>query len=201
MRLDEKILTAIFGEPSIKEKMRLNNALEQLYGDRDYTVELAVGHYDLDMVRKSTSRFEKLVELVTLVRAGAEPLFFAIDQSKLVKYWYVNDLSGNMAYCIRVDDEAEWKRVTEFMARKYKIDSDWGTFRSGISKFEGPDIYLFDTVKEEYTIDNPDSNYHGCKSHHTFLYVQKYSDLRKKALLCLNKIIRGEADPNTDVIE
>lgn len=193
----EELLDSIFGKCDTEKKLQVNKMLKGLYTNTEY-VNIALLRYGLSIPADS---YERLIILVTKVRVGFDPVYFDIDGSKLIKYWYADDFTGDRCRCVRISTKEKWDKVVNFMADQFHVDRRYGIIRAGIRDFQSPDIYLFSPIKFEDTCDDPKSSDHGAVMTRTHLCVQSYSIIKERASRCLEAIEKGEDDQITGIAE
>lgn len=182
---------------STKRRAAVNGMLKHLYGS-SMTVEDALYNHGIKL--PEAGRRDLLAHLVLSVRSGLmEPEYLGLDPDAVIRLWGV--ASPFTWTCIRIASQEEWDRAVAYLCRAWSVDTDWGTFRDGMGAFGGEDIYMFRKYIDKFVIDNPDSNYDGCESSHTFLTVTRYGLEREKYLGYLRAIEDGESEACTRYLD
>lgn len=172
-----------------RARAEINSMLKRLYGS-SMTVEDALHNHNVKLPDAGSR--ENLAYLVLGVRDGARtPEYLELDEAKTLRLWSVEGPSSWT--CVRIRTQEEWDRAVGYFCKNWSVDTDWGTFRDGMSAFGGEDVYMFRRYIDRFVIDSPDSNYDGCESSHTFLTVTCREHERKRYMDYLQAIDDGEA--------
>lgn len=175
---------------STKERANINGMLRGLYGS-SMTVSDALHNYSIKL--QDDPKRDLLAHLVLSVRNKLmEPEYLDLDPNGTIKLWAVT--RPFTWTCIRISSQEEWDRAVAYLCKAWAVDTDWGTFRDGMDRFDGEDIYMFRKYIDEFVIDSPDSNWDGCKSSHTFLTVTRRDLERETYLGYLHAIEEGESE-------
>lgn len=192
------MLEKIFGKCDTEKRLEINEVLEQIYDGRFKSVERALEYHRVEVQK---GQFENLVEIVLKVRQGEPRVLFEINSTKIVKYWWLKDLDGERICCVNIQTPDEWDRAVKLMVEKFRVDTCYGTIKSGITKFSGPDIYMFGLYEITGVIEEHDSNYSGCSYIERFLWVGKYLDRRELYTSFMQRIVDGEKNSTIGVIK
>lgn len=180
-----------------RKRAEANRMLQRLYNS-SMTIEDALHNHDIKL--SSARDRERLAYLVLGVRDGkSRPEYLDIDDAKTISLWSVE--SPFSWTCVRIKSQEEWDRAVAYFCENWRVDTDWGTFRDGMSKFDGEDVYLFRKHIDRFTIDSPDSNWDGCESSHTFLTVTRLEFEESKYLGYLQAIKDGESNAWTRYLD